>query len=418
MTTALSQNSRAILLLTAPLAFPGETSVEAEPLSGDEYSLLATWLLEMKKSPSALLEPGSGAMLRDVADEIDPERIAALLARGERLGKAVASWDAAGIRVSTRADKSYPKALKSHLREDAPPVVWTFGESEDVLSQKVFSVLGSPSKNKHYDRIGYDNASLAAFAGFSVAATGEEGAGSGALRGALKSQGTAVQVPSKPLAELASGEGWKKLAASGRFFLLSGSDPCLGARTEEEKMANQRLVIALGNAALLVNSGSMETPSWLACEEQLGKFETVPLYFAESAPHQEYMEPLFDMGLLEWPALGGVVDFHQLVAGARKPQGGTDDTGRTKYREAPPGVEAEVAAERLKAGDAGGESPERTEYPELEALVFEVRELAIKRGVPARNILSSVIDALISTGKLDPVVATILEKVSFPQVVS
>ena len=317
MTETISFNSDAILLLTAPLAVRGEVQEGIEPLSTEEYGFLARQLLDMKRKPSDLLNPENTELIHSCGELVDAERLKALLGRKAELSRARAAWRSLGIWCCTRADRDYPKILKAHLREDTPPAVWGCGNLK-LLQSDAFSVLGTGSKNKHYDRIGNENGTMASYAGFLVVASGEEGAESGALRGALKVGGTACQVPNKPLASLAAQPGWKKLLDSGKLVLMTALDPFLGCRSIEDRLSNKRLALSLAASALLVNTESMDDPAWVAVEEHLGKYESVPIYFQETPPVPEYMGPLFDMGLKRWPHLNGVVDFHTLVLGERK----------------------------------------------------------------------------------------------------
>ena len=183
MTETISPNSDAILLLTAPLGRTGRSAGGIEPLSTEEYGFLARQLLDMKRKPSDLLNPENTELIHSCGELVDAERLKALLGRKAELSRARAAWRSLGIWCCTRADRDYPKILKAHLREDTPPAVWGCGNLK-LLQSDAFSVLGTGSKNKHYDRIGNENGTMASYAGFLVVASGEEGAESGALRGA------------------------------------------------------------------------------------------------------------------------------------------------------------------------------------------------------------------------------------------
>ena len=418
MAETISFNSDAILLLTAPLAVRGEVQEGIEPLSTEEYGFLARQLLDMKRKPSDLLNPENTELIHSCGELVDAERLKALLGRKAELSRARAAWRSLGIWCCTRADRDYPKILKAHLREDTPPAVWGCGNLK-LLQSDAFSVLGTGSKNKHYDRIGNENGTMASYAGFLVVASGEEGAESGALRGALKVGGTACQVPNKPLASLAAQPGWKKLLDSGKLVLMTALDPFLGCRSIEDRLSNKRLALSLGASALLVNTESMDDPAWVAVEEHLGKYESVPIYFQETPPVPEYMGPLFDMGLKRWPHLNGVVDFHTLVLGERKEPDPVPLPPEGKYEEVPPqepekkadSPAAAPAPKPLSAEDAEAEARRKAGLAELEKLLSRLTD---KEGISAKDIVYETVQVLTDKGKMDPIVAAVLQNVSFP----
>lgn len=153
--------------------------------------------LNMKRKPSDLLNPENTELIHSCGELVDAERLKALLGRKAELSRARAAWRSLGIWCCTRADRDYPKILKAHLREDTPPAVWGCGNLK-LLQSDAFSVLGTGSKNKHYDRTGNRKRHNGFLCRISRCRVGRRGAESGALRGALKVGGTACQVPNKP----------------------------------------------------------------------------------------------------------------------------------------------------------------------------------------------------------------------------
>ena len=199
---------------------------------------------------------------------------------------------------------------------------------------------------------------------------------------------------------------------------MTALDPFLGCRSIEDRLSNKRLALSLGASALLVNTESMDDPAWVAVEEHLGKYESVPIYFQETPPVPEYMGPLFDMGLKRWPHLNGVVDFHTLVLGERKePDPVLPPEG--KYEEVPPqepekkadSPAAAPAPKPLSAEDAEAEARRKAGLAELEKLLSRLTD---KEGISAKDIVYETVQVLTDKGKMDPIVAAVLQNVSFP----
>src|SRR5688572_12869077 len=123
MTPLLSPNTKAILLLTAPL-IAGRDSTSSDLLSPGEYKRLARHLRELQRQPADLVTPEAADLLRACQPVIDEGRLSRLLARGFLLSQVIERWHARSIWVVSRADADYPRRLKTRLREDAPAVLY------------------------------------------------------------------------------------------------------------------------------------------------------------------------------------------------------------------------------------------------------------------------------------------------------
>ena len=121
MTPALSPNTQAILLLTAPL-IAGRGTSSSDLLSPGEYKRLARHLREIQRQPADLVSPDAAELLRACQPVIDEARLQRLLGRGFLLSQVIERWQARAIWVVSRADAEYPRRLKARLREDAPAV--------------------------------------------------------------------------------------------------------------------------------------------------------------------------------------------------------------------------------------------------------------------------------------------------------
>jgi DNA processing protein len=141
MTPALSSNTQAILLLTAPL-LAGRGASSPDLLSPGEYKRLARHLRELQRQPADLVSPDAADLLRACQPVIDEARLQRLLSRGFLLSQVVERWQARAIWVASRADAGYPRRLKARLREDAPAVIYGCGEMA-LLESGGLAVVGS-----------------------------------------------------------------------------------------------------------------------------------------------------------------------------------------------------------------------------------------------------------------------------------
>ena len=73
MNDAPSPNTRAILLLTAPLIIGRERRVSAKPLAAGEYNRLAHRLRELRRQPADLLGDDARALLEEGRFDLDTD---------------------------------------------------------------------------------------------------------------------------------------------------------------------------------------------------------------------------------------------------------------------------------------------------------------------------------------------------------
>ena len=140
MTPALSPNTQAILLLTAPL-IAGRGPSSPDLLTPGEYKRLARHLQEIQRQPADLVSPDANDLLRACQPVIDEGRLQRLLGRGFLLSQVIERWQARAIWVISRADPEYPKRLKVRLREDAPALLYGCGDIS-LLESGGLAVVG------------------------------------------------------------------------------------------------------------------------------------------------------------------------------------------------------------------------------------------------------------------------------------
>lgn len=298
MNYSLSPNTQAILLLTAPLIVGRGTS-SADLLTANEYKRLARFLWEKQRQPADLLSSGGESLLRECQPLIDSNRLKRLLERGFLLSQAMERWQTRAIWVVSRADACYPKSLKTHLKEDAPPVLYGCGERK-TLESGGLAVVGS--RNVDDELIAYTEniGRLAAEAERTIVSGGARGIDQAVMRGALEAGGSVVGVLADSLERASMSREHRNYLMDGRLALISPYDPSAGFNVGHAMQRN-KLIYALANAALVVSSDYEKGGTWAGAVEQLDKLHFVPLYVRSSGKLGKGLNALQRKGALPWP---------------------------------------------------------------------------------------------------------------------
>ena len=298
MTSEPSSNTKAILLLTAPL-IAGRGKPSTKPLAPGEYRRLARRLRELQRQPADLLTSGARGIVSECRIELDSQRLERLLGRGFLLTQAVERWRTRAIWVLSRADTDYPRRLKQRLREDAPPVLYGCGDAA-ILRAGGLAVVGS--RNVHEALIEYTEkvGRLAASAGRCLVSGGARGIDRAAMRGALDAGGRVVGVLADGLEKAAMLRDHREALMKGRLALVSPYDPAARFQVGHAMQRN-KLIYALSDAGLVVNSDYEKGGTWTGAVEQLGKLKLVPVHIRANGEVGKGLEGLRKRGAKPWP---------------------------------------------------------------------------------------------------------------------
>jgi DNA processing protein len=298
MTPALSPNTQAILLLTAPL-IAGRGQSSSDPLSLGEYKRLARHLREIHHQPADLVAIDAAGLLRACQPVIDEERLQRLLGRGFLLSQVIERWQARAIWVVSRADAEYPRRIKVRLREDAPAVLYGCGDIS-LLETGGLAVVGS----RHVDDLLIDYTMsvgrLAARAGRTVVSGGAKGIDQAAMRGALEAGGKVSGVLADSLEKTIMNREHRNLLLDGQLVLISPYDPSAGFNVGNAMQRN-KLIYALADASLVVSSDLNKGGTWNGATEQLDKLKLVPVYVRSTREASAGLDALRKRGAIPWP---------------------------------------------------------------------------------------------------------------------
>lgn len=299
MITPLSTNTQAILLLTAPL-IAGRREVSPELLSLGEYNRLGRLLHEKQKQPADLIGANASEVVAICAQAFGRPRLEALLGRGFLLSQAVDYWNTRSIWVISRADATYPRRLKSRLKEDAPPVLYGCGDA-GLLEKGGLAVVGSRHVDDELIEYTEGIGRLAAIAHVSVVSGAARGIDRAAMSGALHAGGTVVGVMADSLERAALSRDNREALMDQRLALVSPYDPSAGFNVGNAMQRN-KLIYAVADAALVVTVDFEKGGTWAGAVEQLDRLHFVPVFVRNSGNAGRGSAALLKKGGRAWPS--------------------------------------------------------------------------------------------------------------------
>jgi predicted Rossmann fold nucleotide-binding protein DprA/Smf involved in DNA uptake len=323
MMPALSPNTQAILLLTAPLMV-GRGTPTPDLLGAGDYKRLARHLREIERQPAGLLGPDAGDILRSCQAVVDGDRLRHLLGRGFLLSQAVERWQSRAIWVISRADADYPRRLKLRLREDAPPVLYGCGDIH-LLDNGGLAVVGSRDADDALIDYTLSIGTLAARAGRAIVSGGAKGIDQAAMRGALEAGGQVCGVLADSLEKTAMQREHRNMLLDGQLVLISPYDPGAGFNVGHAMQRN-KLIYALADASLVVSSDVDKGGTWAGAVEQLDRLRFVPIYVRSIGAPSRGLDALLKKGALAWPNPDDVESFEAIFT-ARPPTAPDSDQG-------------------------------------------------------------------------------------------
>ena len=381
----LSSNTQAILLLTAPL-IAGRGRPSVNPLGAGEYRRLVRRLRELQRQPADLLDPGAREIVNECRIELDSERLERLLGRGFLLSQAIERWRTRAIWVLSRADADYPRRLKQRLGEDAPPVLYGCGDAA-ILSAGGLAVVGSRSVPDTLIDYTEDVGRLVASARRSLISGGARGVDRAAMRGALDAGGHVVGILADGLEKAAVLREHREGLMDGRLVLICPYDPAVRFQVGHA-MKRNKLIYALSDAALVVNSDYRKGGTWAGAAEQLDKLKLVPVYVRAGGEMGKGLEGLRERGAMPWPDPKTSGAFEKILDVAAGVEHGAEGQRPLSVdfrdRSAPPGGERQEEASATARTPEPHVAADATPAGELFA---KVRELIARMDGPKTEVI-------------------------------
>jgi DNA processing protein len=299
MNAPISDNTKAILLLAAPLLAGGGQRNGARILTISEYNQLARLLQERNAQPADLLSSSAPALLADLRLRFDTRRLDELLARGFLLSQAVETWNSRAIRVASRADPDYPGRFKVRLGLDAPPVLYGCGDWS-LLDSGGLAVVGSRHVDEKLIEFARKTASTCAAAGILVISGGAKGIDRAAMQGSLLAGGRAIGIVADGLGQAVVARDSRDPIREKRLTLISPFDPAAGFNVGNAMQRN-KLIYALADVALVVNSDHEKGGTWSGAIEQIERFRACPVFVRSGEDVPIGNKKLIEAGARPWP---------------------------------------------------------------------------------------------------------------------
>ena len=297
----ISDNAKAILLLTAPLIV-SKKAESPKILSLKNYNTLARALHASGYQPQDLLDPEIGSILSKLPAGLDPERLKTLLNRGFLLGQALTEWQRRSIWIVSRADSSYPKRLKSKLRDHAPSILYGCGD-RSLLERGGLAVVGSRNITDELKEYAENIGTLAAQGNVPIVSGAARGIDSSAMGGALGNGGMVIGIMADGLGKAALAKANREAFQEGKLVLISAYDPSAGFNVGHAMQRN-KTIYALADAGLVVTSDFNKGGTWAGAIEQLEKFHFVPVFVRDGVDCGQGNAALIQLGGRPWPEPG------------------------------------------------------------------------------------------------------------------
>lgn len=309
----ISPTTQAILMLVAPLLAGGRTEAGLL-LTPKEYTRLAQALQRLDSRPSDLLGSQATELLDSLASDFDRDRLGNLLARGMQVSLALEQWQQLSIQVISRADSLYPRRLKKSLGYRSPSLLYFCGDPA-LLNGGGLAVVGSRQVDTDLLEYTRELGALAATAGCTIVSGGAKGIDQASMQGAATAGGKVVGVLAHDLARAVMRRDNRNALMNHELLLCSPFDPTAGFKVWQA-MDRNKLIYALADVALVVQSDVGKGGTWSGAREQIQKFRCVPVYTRTAGPHSPGLAALRDLGAGSWPEPHDVEAFRAVVDSA------------------------------------------------------------------------------------------------------
>ena len=351
----ISANTQAILMLLSPLRAGGSFDAKLLLRHG-EYTDLVKALQVMDSQPADLIDRGKvSGILKTLANhKFDPERLNLLLGRGMQLGLALEHWQQRSIQVISRADDMYPHRLKRTLQHKAAALLYVCGEEIDLLNKGGLAVVGSRHVDADLLNYARNVGEVAASADCTIVSGGAKGVDQAAMQGAGAAGGSAMGVVANNL-EATMMRNREKLM-SGRLLLCSPFDPAERFQVWRA-MDRNKLIYALSDVALVVESDVGKGGTWQGAVEQLQKLKAAPVYTRVSGSDSAGLNELRRLGAHSWPEIESGMELRKFMQDIKT---GDKDADLPLFRQQPiPNTDSTGVVDDAAFTEELTESPER-----------------------------------------------------------
>ena len=262
----MNRNSEAIIMFCSHLC----VEEDIHPLEPAEWSALAEKLRTAGLTPADLLSfQENGAQEKLNLDADTTVRYRHLIDRGGSLEFAISNYENMGIHVLTRADQTYPKALKSKLGNTCPPLFYYAGELS-LLERSTAGYVGSRNVSIQDAEFTRKTVEKTVAHGYGVVTGGAKGIDQISQEVALGLGAPVIEYAADSLEKKLRQSGYVRAIQNRKLLVLSVAKPDAGFHVGIAMMRN-RYIYAQSNGTVVVRAEKEKGGTWAGASENLKK---------------------------------------------------------------------------------------------------------------------------------------------------
>ena len=266
----MNGKEQGFLLLTSTLGDP-----ERKPLTVAQFRTLAQRartmehpLLDRELIPEDLMALGY--------DRAAAERIIRLLSQTEQLNWYLNKGRKMDCYPITRVGESYPAALRSRLKMDAPGCLWAKGDVS-ILKEPAIALVGSRDLNEENLAFAREAGRQAALQGITLISGNARGADREAQQAALEQGGKVISIVADQLQK-------QPLRRNALYLSMEGFDLPFSS---QRALSRNRVIHSLGSLTLIAQCGDGQGGTWSGTADNLRHGFSPVFCFDDGSPITE-----------------------------------------------------------------------------------------------------------------------------------
>lgn len=261
-----TNNAMATILFCSHL---GLDKTDVKPYTTREWNTLQDRLTEAGfQGPGIFIEQTLTEIDKKlIFQESEKERINKLLFRGAAVGLLLEKYSKRGIHVITRAEKNFPKLLRSRLKLNTPPFLFYCGQIE-LANKMGIAVVGSRSLEEQGIRFVQELAEKAVDEKLVIYSGGAKGVDFIAQQTAIAKGGLVVSYIADAMTKKIQDKDILKAIESKQLLLLSDTNPDIGF-TVAKAMNRNKFIYASSCGAVAVAADLKKGGTWTGAVENL-----------------------------------------------------------------------------------------------------------------------------------------------------
>lgn len=261
----MNDNAQMIVVLCSHLC-----ADNCHPLEPAEWTRLADKMIAQNLQPKDIPDFTDEEMRQFLGyGETEIERIKKLLDRAGSLSFELERFSSMGIKIITRADKGYPKALKSRLRGGCPPLFYFAGDLS-LLERRTVGFVGSRTVGDEDIAFTENTVHKINKRGFGVVSGGAKGIDSVSTAASLSNGSFAIEYISDSFVRKIKRKEVVSAIQSGNLLVMSMAKPDAGFNAGMAMQRN-RYIYAQSEATIVVKSDYNKGGTWGGATEALKK---------------------------------------------------------------------------------------------------------------------------------------------------